>query len=256
MTSRQTWILGVVAAAALIAGLLWFKNDRTDAPASDEIVAVPNSEYSGAPDGASSAVESPRQRSRSGKEEKGYEVSMGDPFLEPRSEAEVEWLRRNRYPSAAARSDAAQFMASELDFDHRDGIEAIEIVAAEQYARQHPDNRERAVEFLNEAAISGSTYALETLGRLHGSADPVTSEAYFRAAAHRGDWNAHLRVKPPLTSEQEMLASLLAHQVIENLELQRRRRGLPALGNDQRPGLDQFLRQIKEAERAAAASRS
>lgn len=183
-----------------------------------------------------------------------YLVAMGDPFLEPRSEAEIEWLRRNKYPNAAAREDAARF-ASELDFDHRDGVEAVEIIAAEQFAHQHPDNRSRAVQFLNEAAISGSTYALETLARLSESpADPVTSEAYYRASALRGDWNAHLRVKPDLTREQEMLADLLAHQVIDNLQRQRRQRGLPELNTDLRPGLDWFLQQVKEAERAATAA--
>lgn len=183
-----------------------------------------------------------------------YLVTMGDPFLEPRSEAEVEWLRRNKYPNAAAREDAARF-ASELDFDHRDGVEAVEIIAAEQFAHQHPDNRSRAVQFLNEAAISGSTYALETLARLSESpADPVTSEAYYRASALRGDWNARLRVKPDLTREQEMLADLLAHQVIDNLQRQRRQRGLPELNTDLRPGLDWFLQQVKEAERAMAAA--
>jgi len=183
-----------------------------------------------------------------------YPVAMGDPFLEPKSEAEAAWLRRNAYPNAAAREDAAKF-ASEFDFDKRDGIEGIEILAAEQFARQHPDNRRRALEFLNEAAISGSTYALETLARLSESpADPVTAEAYYRASALRGNWNAHMRVRPELSADQDMLAHLLAHQVLDNLQAQRRQRGLPELRVDQRPGLGEFLRQIKEAERTAAAA--
>lgn len=183
-----------------------------------------------------------------------YVLSMGDPFLEPRSEAEVAWLRRNAYPNAAAREDAARF-ASEFDFDTRDGIEGIEILAAEQFARQHPDNRRRAIAFLDEAAISGSTYALETLARLSESpVDPVTSEAYYRASALRGNWNAHMRVRPDLTPDQDMLANLLAHQVVDNLQAQRRQRGLPDLRVDHRPGLAELLREIKAAEKQAAAA--
>jgi hypothetical protein len=183
-----------------------------------------------------------------------YVVSMGDPVLAPRSEAEVAWLRRNAYPNAAAREDAAR-RASELDFDARDGIEGIEILAAEQFARQHPDNRERAIGFINEAAASGSIYALEALARLAESpADPVTAEAYYRAQALRGDWNAYLRVGPELTAEQDKLAHLLAHRVLENLQEHRRQRGLPELRVDQRPGLAGFMQQVREAEAAAASA--
>ena len=182
-----------------------------------------------------------------------YIVSMGDPFLEPRSEAEVAWLRRNAYPNAAALEDAARF-ASDFHLDKRDGIEGIEILAAEQFARQHPDNRPRAIEFLNEAAISGSIYALETLARLSVSpADPVMAEAYYRASALRGNWNANMRIRPDMTPDQDILANLLAHQVLENLQAQRRQRGLPDLRVDTRPGLAELLRKIKEAERQAAA---
>lgn len=256
--SRTGGLVAIVLIAALC--VVWWQmsgggeaNEQNQAAPAREVVDAQHEPDDPAPPPPPSAVSSGAEKLRSVSDER-YLVTMGDPILEPRSVEEVEWLRRNLFPNAAARADAARF-ASELDFDSRDGFEAIEILAAEQFARQHVGNRSKAVKFLNEAAISGSAYALEALARLSESpVDRVTSEAYHRAAALRGNWNAHLRIRPELTADQDILASLLAHQVLENLQAGRRQRGLPQFTVDPRPGLEEFLRGIKEAERAAAAA--
>lgn len=183
-----------------------------------------------------------------------FRISIGDPLFEPRTEDELLWLTRNSYPSQAERDHALGGAPNEHALNAADGVTPTEIIQAEQLAVLFPDKQRVAGSFLKEAAIQGSTYALESMARMLSHPhinNPVQSEAYFRAAALRGDWNMHLRAgKPSLSSENDLLADLLAQQIIENINLQRRNRGLAPLYPDPRPGLDEFLAEIARTNRS------
>ncbi len=181
------------------------------------------------------------------------QIAIGDPPYEPKNAAEVAWLNRHRYPSAAVLDAALKEPAVLSQVDRKDGISAKEIIQTEQAAIRDPGAVQEATSILNQAAASGSTYALHALGLVYSHPhvnSPAQAEAYFRAMGLLGDWNSHLRVKTPLSAQDDMLASIMAHQVVANLNRLRRQNGLPPLGNDPRPGLDDFLSRVNEAKEA------
>lgn len=180
-------------------------------------------------------------------------IGMSDPLQEPKSQEELQWLRRNGYPSSDALKDAMFGRASINDLVLEDGISGWELVRAEQVAAQEPHNREQAVAFLEEAASQGSIYALQSLGRVYG--DPSTgnilqSEAYYKVAEMRGDWTAHMRVRHVQpTADQDLISSLMAYQFLERMDNERRAKGLQPLISDPRPGLNAFLMAMYEANK-------
>jgi hypothetical protein len=179
------------------------------------------------------------------------EVAMGDPIQAPKSQEELLWLRRNGYPSDEALKDAINNGPPSInDLVLEDGISAWELVRAEQIALLDPQNRKQAISFLQEAANQGSIYALQALGLVYGdprSGNVVQSEAYYKAAAMRGDWSAHMRITQVQPSaEQAFISSLMAHQILESMDQSRKAKGLQALGVDPRPDVNDFLVKLYE----------
>jgi len=110
------------------------------------------------------------------------------------------------------------------------------------------DRHELAKRTLENGAMQGSIYALIELGSFYQLRDPVLSQAYFRAATARGDWMLALRPKPRLDTLQDGLATLMALELLENLDRQRAARGLPPLVREMRPGLAEFVENIRIVE--------
>src|SRR5690606_14735395 len=132
--------------------------------------------------------------------------------------------------------------------DASDGVSPTEVVHASIMSVMDDDSRKRALEFLNAAAVSGSIYALETMGSIYspGMLDkPIKSEAYYEAAEMLGHWNLAYRVTPPLPTDDRVLAAPLAQQILNNIERDRRNRGLPPLQRTVRPGLNERLLEIQ-----------
>ena len=208
-------------------------------PASDRPVAAPTK---------SSVGSNPVRQSVA-----DIQIGMGDALQEPKSQEELQWLRRNSYPSSDALKDAVFGRASISDLVLEDGISGWELVRAEQVAALEPHSRKQAISFLEEAANQGSIYALQSLGAVYG--DPTTgnilqSEAYYKVAEMRGDWTAHMRVtQMHPTAEQDLISSLMAYQFLERMNNARKAKGLQPLGADPRPGLNDFLMAIYEANK-------
>ena len=174
-------------------------------------------------------------------------IKLGDPLFSPNSAEDVEWLRRNGYPSDEELRAGLNATPSALDLDIEDGISPAEVVMAASLGVMGPEQRNEATSFLNEAAVRGSVYALQATGEMltHPAvANPVQSEAYLRASVLRGDWTGNIRTRAPLSHEQDLLASLMAQQVIDNIHKQRLSRGWPPLQADPRPGLNEVMDRI------------
>ncbi|WP_406233477.1 hypothetical protein ACI703_19170 [Isoptericola jiangsuensis] len=174
----------------------------------------------------------------------------GDPLSGAKTEADVAWLQRNGYPSAEAVQDALLRRGTRGPFNQKELQDPAAILDAEQLALLDPSRRSEALDFLAASAQSGSIYALETLARIYdeganGISDPVRGSAYRKAAEIRGSWPAGLvNGRSQLTPQQDMYATLMAHQVISNIDRNRLASGLPALGVDTRPGLDELITEI------------
>lgn len=180
----------------------------------------------------------------------GYEVKGDYSMYAPKTDDELAWLKKNSFPSEEEMRTGASGRAQAGEFSISDGYSAFEILRAENYGLTNAEDRGRATDFLGRVAADGSIYALEALGNIY-SAGPgkniVQSEAYYRAAIIRGNWNAILRARPNMSRQDEMVADLMAQQIILNLNRARARRGLPPLEYDPRPGLDEFSRSISDA---------
>ena len=237
-------VVGAFAVAGIAALVVWqFASPAADAPR--EHAPAGDVEIGGAVAGRSAAA-TPRSPMR-----------IGDPLQQPKTEAEVAWLVRHAYPTQDEMNEAGSGFPAATEFDARDGITPREIVRAELYALMRPADAKRAEAFLGEAAADGSIHALEALGRVYSAGprrDPVKSEAYYRASMLRGNWPVAMRLAPPLPRQDDLVAELMAHQVISNLNRMRAARGLPPLGYDPRPGLDEFSRAMGAAIRMSANS--
>lgn len=180
----------------------------------------------------------------------GYEIKGDYSMYDPKTDDELKWLKKNSFPSQEEMRTGASGRAQAGEFSISDGYSAFEILRAENYGLTNAQDRERATDFLGRVAADGSIYALEALGNIY-SAGPgkniVQSEAYYRAAIIRGNWNAILRARPNMSRQDEIVADLMAQQIILNLNRARTRRGLPPLEYDPRPGLDEFSRSIADA---------
>lgn len=237
-------VLGAFAVAAVAAMVAWwFASPTANAPR--ERAPADNVEIGDTVAGPRAAVP-PRSR-----------MQIGDPLQQPKTDAEVAWLVRHAYPTADEVNEGGRGVPAPTEFDARDGITPREILRAELYALMRPADAERADAFLGEAAADGSIYALEALGRVYSTGarrDPVKSEAYYRASMLRGNWPIAMRLAPKLPRPDDLIADLMAHQIIGNLNRMRAARGLPPLGYDPRPGLDEFSRSIARARALSANS--
>ncbi|QHB73603.1 hypothetical protein [Stenotrophomonas sp. 364] len=175
---------------------------------------------------------------------------IGDALSGAKTDADVAWLVRNGYPSTEAAGDALLRRGARGPFDRNELLDAAAILDAEQLALLDSARRRDAMEFLAASAQSGFIYALETIARTHGEgvngvADPVRASAYRKADEMRGSWPAGLaNGRSQLTPQKEMYATLIAHQVIANIERDRQKYGLPPLDIDTRPGLDDLMTDI------------
>lgn len=173
-------------------------------------------------------------------------IQVGDPMYT--TQADADWLNRNFFPSTEDMRGVGEFSSlSEMTFSGSPTPQKL--ASAETAAMTRPDLVESAQRYLNHAAVSGSLFALEALARIHGhpsNPNYIASEAYYRAAEMRGNWTLAARDPRALPTEQQVVARLMAHQIISNIESERNRRGLPPLRPDYRPGLSQAMSAIRE----------
>ena len=144
--------------------------------------------------------------------------------------------------------DGAQ--AAQLPADGRARSPA-DVVVAESVAMSDPVAKARALALLRGASEAGSSYALQSLARIAqlSERDPVKAEGYYRAALLRGDWLVGLREIPRLAPEQNYAADLRAARLLEQINRERRQRGLPALGVDLRPGAEEAFERLSGGKR-------
>ena len=153
---------------------------------------------------------------------------IGDPLSGAKTQADVAWLQRNGYPSAEMAQQVMTQRGAGAQLDQSRLIDPLAILSAEQLALFDPARRQEALDFLARSAQAGSIYALETLSRIYQGSDlfdPIRATAYMKAAEIRGNWAAGLALgKTELSAQQRMYATLMAHQIIQNLQ---RARDLP-----------------------------
>lgn len=177
----------------------------------------------------------------------GEKISLGDAFYRPASQAEVDWLNENDFPSGDQLNRVMHAQVSLNDLKAGSFSDSERLAIAEKLANAGLD-RDQALSYLAKAAEGGSIYALEALGRAYQNgtyADPIKSAAYFGAAEIRGNWVLSIQAGGrPLSQTQSMHAALMSHLIVDNINKQRAISGLAALGRNPRPGLSDFLRQL------------
>ncbi|WP_411832737.1 hypothetical protein [Pseudoxanthomonas mexicana] len=241
-------VLGFVVLLAAAAALLFLsRNEAGKAPPSSPVeMTAMNAEDTARRHDAIDPVQTAAMRASSPRDSS---PRIGDPLSGARTDAELAWLRRNGYPSNEAAQQAASQRGIGVRLDRSRALDPSTILDAEQLALLEPERRQEALEFLSESARMGSIYALEALSRSYqggGSPDPVRAAAYLKASELRGNWPAGaMQGMIELTPQQRMYATLMAHQIIRDMQLARARAGLPPLGIDTRPGLDALIREIQ-----------
>jgi hypothetical protein len=173
-------------------------------------------------------------------------IRIGDPMYGVRTQAEADWLNRNRFPLVEAGFGNVPTAA-----DLEGPLTADAIHRAELAAMLRPELRERALERLRRAAEDGSIAALRALSQAYEyrKRDVVMADAYARAAEMRGDWNPRIRTYE-LDPLQATAAPILAHRILHDIDRARRVRGLPPLVRDERPGLVETSDGLLQAHRA------
>ena len=185
MTTPTRRILAALALTASVVGAAYWFMQRPDPALHDldfdaSAVTAP-SDAAPPPRTPGSAPTSP-PRPRHGV------VRMGDPVHSPKTEADVAWLNRHLFPSAeeAQRGAASATMRDPLppggpytpaDLNRATALGALD-----------PSRRDEAAAYLSGAALDGSIYALEELGRFHSvgpKRNPVVSEPSLAAAVRR-----------------------------------------------------------------------
>lgn len=167
-------------------------------------------------------------------------VAVRDQPAGSRSDEDAAWLRSGLYPTQ-----------DEIDASRLEGQElskyvpqtSLETARAERALYRDESRAEAEGQLLSSAEL-GSIYALVALAQYYDPTSPVLSQAYYRAALMRGDWLVAMRPKPSLDNIQDALASMTALQILEGMDQRRASRGLPPLGRDMRPGLEQFSAEL------------
>lgn len=249
MINRKTLALGgLLVIVALVAGLYIRYMDALESPRGPQAVAeAANSDTAGnatrARDSNAPKPISPRVV------DKATGIQAGDPRYKNETDAGLAWLRRNGYPSSLEVEMTSGIVPSLDSIDPKDGLSAVELLNLEQLASSKNDDvRNSAVQTLNEAAAMGSMYALEALGQVYASgpyANKIWSEAYYRAAQIRGNWAVEFRFKPAMNDAENVLAAIMAQQVIDNANRLRQSRGLRPLEHDSRPGAQEALAALR-----------
>ena len=173
-------------------------------------------------------------------------IRIGDPMYGVRTQAEADWLNRNRFP---VREPGLGLSPTAADLEGPLTAEAIG--RAELAAMLRPELRDRALARLRQAAEDGSISALRALSQAYEfrRRDVVMADAYERAAEMRGDWNPRIATYD-LDSLQAMASQVLAHRILHDIDQARRRRGLAPLVRDERPGLVETSDALLQAHRA------
>lgn len=250
---RKATAAGIISLSAMLLATAFFllmgDGDRNKTGDSSTVGAhsAPQSPEVHSADGKGSRKAEPQAISRASV---GHEIKGDYSIYAPNTTDELKWLKKNSFPSDEEMRAGASGRAQAGEFSISDGYTAFEILRAENYGIANVQDRERAVDFLGRAAADGSIYALEALGNVYSigaGKNVVQSEAYYRAAIIRGNWSAILRARPGISRQDEILADLMAQQIILNLNRARAGRGLPPLGYDPRPGLDEFSKSISDA---------
>ena len=172
-------------------------------------------------------------------------IRVGDPMYGVRTQAEADWLNRNRFPLIVP-GILPTPTAADLDGP----LTGEAIGRAEAASMLRPELRDRAVERLKRAAEDGSIGALHALSRAyqHRKRDLLLADAYARAAELRGDWNPRIRTFT-LGPLEEMASPVVAHRILHDIDRARRTRGLAPLVRDERPGLVEASDRILQAHR-------
>ena len=260
-TMRLTLLMAVpmLALAGVVLYLLLAGGESASMPESKPLARAVepglSSEDETPPDAGSDDGDAPGQASPTspGVERKptfrpvSYKTRMDDPLRLPKSDEEIAWFDAHGYPSSEAYDEASRSFGEAEFFDRSTPLTALNIARAELYATAFPGEAATAMAFLEKAAASGSTYALEALSRVHSNptfGHPITSAAYLFAAELRGNW-ALASLRPQLAPDQRLLADMYAHEIIAEINRARRAAGRPELGFSPRPGLGDLRRQIE-----------
>ncbi len=248
MEARSRMLVGAGAIALMLALFVAIKagRDGENAPPEAHPVAEGLAIETDAPPAPQQLTASaPVPTSDLQRADSGAQVALGDPFWDPKTQAEADWLSRNGFPSSRQMELGMSPSSLAVDFRTMQGHSPASLVAAQERALVDPTGRADAIAHLVDAARNGSIYALQVPGAVYQigpQADVVQSEPYFRAAEFRGNWAAALHLRQqPISLQQQWYASLMAHQIIQNINRQRRRGGLSPLRVDERPGLDETV---------------
>ena len=240
-----TRIASVAAIALLLAGLIHVTTQRSEVSRESHIAKFD------APTSSTTDVDQAENAGQAIAALQGSATSQS--YSGANTPEDIEWLVRNGYPSDEMIELAlhGRGQGASLHFTGETQPEAI--LDAEQLALNDPDRQRDALQFLSQNAQAGSIYALEVMSSIYQDGqnpDAVRARAYMKAAELRGNWAAGVTpLKYTLTSQDEIYATIMAHQVIRNIALSRERRRLPPLLIDTRPGLENLVREISEQSR-------
>ena len=254
MTGSHAWRYAVGAIGCLvllIVAYVAFQVRTPEITQTSELAATRSSAFPASAPGAESGSKS---ASAVRPERRGSRPSVAE-YDSAGTEEDVAWLVRNGYPTRRMTEAAVARggLGATLRFSGTPDAEAI--LDAEQIALSDPSRRGEAIQTLSRHAQAGSVYALETLAKVYqdgASPDPIRARAFMKAAEMRGNWAAGTApLQHELSRQQEMYATVMAHQVIRSLSRHRERMRLPPLSIDTRPGLDQLVMEIDELHRVA-----
>lgn len=239
------WIASTAVAAVLLACVMYMTTQRSDVRRESHSTTVDLESTPPADVKKSADSESAHAPLRG--------IGAGHSYSGAKTPEDIEWLVRNSYPSDEMIEAALHRRGHGASLQFSGVAKPEEILDAEQIALNDPLRMREALQFLSQNAQAGSIYALEAMSRVYQDSqnpDPVRALAYMKAAELRGNWAAGVvPFKYTLTSQDEMYATIMAHQVIRNINLSRDRRRLPPLRIDTRPGLEDLVREISEVSR-------
>lgn len=245
---RALLLLAVVTAFALTLVGCRRAHERTASadPVSsgDTHIATPSAQ----PPGTTQSAVAPAMQAR--------RFHIGDTHYSVESMADVDWLERNLYPTDDEIDAASQYLRDGTPRDLDGSLSPALVARAEVAAWSNPGLRELAIGRLEEAATSGSIYALRALQRIYTAPalrDVVKSEMYGHIAWMRGDWSS--MTADDLNGPDRMRAELGAQRWLVEADARRRLRGLPPLGRDPKPGVVEWDAHVEQAARLAPSDR-
>lgn len=182
------------------------------------------------------------------------ESNWRDVYSLASSHADAIWLRAHGYPSTQQLREYDALPLGDLESRAKAGDLVAKALAGTRLALAH--RNPEGVLLLQEAAVEGSIFALGQLASVYGMRgplqNPVLSEAYRRLALTRGDHAmAGLRLHAALTPADWARAEGQFLRLAGEYAQARVERNLPPLQMETRPGLDDALTRLGNAEAAA-----